>query len=61
MGTLNKILGQQMSSNGKIIKNKVVELIDNYKFYFDYFSIGLCLKNSNFEFQKMITSKKILK
>jgi hypothetical protein len=53
MGTSNKISGQQMSSNGKIIKNKVVELIDNYNFYFSHFSIGLCLKNSNFEFQSL--------
>jgi hypothetical protein len=60
MGTSNKISGQQMSSNGKIIKNKVVELIDNYNFYFSHFSIGLCLKNSNFEFQSLKKKRLVL-
>jgi hypothetical protein len=49
-----------MTSNGKVIILKVVELIQIYNFCFDHFSIRHCLDNLKFEFQNMRTSNRIL-
>ena len=44
--TSNKILKQQMISNGKVVNKKVVEIIEIYKFCFGHFFIQPCLNNS---------------
>jgi hypothetical protein len=43
-------LGQQIS-NEKVMKTKVVELINIYKLYLSYYSIWQSLNNPNCEFQ----------
>ena len=50
-----------MTSNEKVINHKFIKLINIYNFYFDHYSIGLCLNSSNFKFQNMTTSNNIWK
>ena len=45
-----------MASNEKVVNNKIVDIIEIYKFCFRHFSMGVCLNNLNFEFQNLITS-----
>ena len=60
MIALNKILTHQMLSTRKVININVVVLIKIYNFYFGHIFMSLNLNNSNFEFQQMTTSNKIL-
>ena len=56
----NKNLTQQMIWTQKVMNIKVVVLIKIYNFYFGHLFMLLNLNNSNFEFQQMTTSNKIL-
>jgi hypothetical protein len=50
-----------MTSNENFVNIKVIELIEIYNFYFGHLFLQLNLDNSNFQFQKMITSNKSLR
>jgi hypothetical protein len=45
-----------MNLNKKVVNNKLTELIEVYNFYFDYFSIRLCLNDTKFEFHNTRSS-----
>jgi hypothetical protein len=51
----------KMISNKKLVNYKILEIIKIYNFRFGHLFTWLGLDNSNFEFQKITTSNKILK